>query len=300
MNISQYIENDLIEKIRGGEQLPAKLTLATLAAQYEVSLTPVRAALQNLIDAKFILKGDNGRLSINTRKKSKTPHKKREADSGIPHRNYDEIITEDIIHLGIQGEPAYLREESSAQRYGVGRTVIRQVFNRLAGANIIERVPRRGWRVNPFREKEMLDYIDIRETLELKALKLARKHLDPEKLKEFLITNSPDAKGNPQLDNHLHEYWIKKSDNRYIQSFFAQFGIYYSYLFSYSTIATSLIEEKAAEHRKILNALLNKEWDAANSALLQHIRKQRPNVTRFFESLSEKNSTSENGSKTAS
>ena len=183
MNISQYIENDLIEKIRGGEQLPAKLTLATLAAQYEVSLTPVRAALQNLIDAKFILKGDNGRLSINTRKKSKTPHKKREADSGIPHRNYDEIITEDIIHLGIQGEPAYLREESSAQRYGVGRTVIRQVFNRLAGANIIERVPRRGWRVNPFREKEMLDYIDIRETLELKALKLARKHLDPEKLK---------------------------------------------------------------------------------------------------------------------
>ncbi len=280
--------------------MPAKLTLATLAAQYEVSLTPVRAALQNLIDAKFILKGDNGRLSINTRKKSKTPHKKREADSGIPHRNYDEIITEDIIHLGIQGEPAYLREESSAQRYGVGRTVIRQVFNRLAGANIIERVPRRGWRVNPFREKEMLDYIDIRETLELKALKLARKHLDPEKLKEFLITNSPDAKGNPQLDNHLHEYWIKKSDNRYIQSFFAQFGIYYSYLFSYSTIATSLIEEKAAEHRKILNALLNKEWDAANSALLQHIRKQRPNVTRFFESLSEKNSTSENGSKTAS
>lgn len=300
MNISQYIENDLIEKIRGGEQLPAKLTLATLAAQYEVSLTPVRAALENLIDAKFILKGDNGRLSINTRRKSKTPHKKREADSGIPHRNYDEIITEDIIHLGIQGEPAYLREESSAQRYGVGRTVIRQVFNRLAGANIIERVPRRGWRVNPFREKEMLDYIDIRETLELKALKLARKHLDPEKLKEFLITNSPDAKGNPQLDNHLHEYWIKKSDNRYIQSFFAQFGIYYSYLFSYSTIATSLIEEKAAEHRKILNALLNKEWDAANSALLQHIRKQRPNVTRFFESLSEKNSTSENGSKTAS
>ena len=280
--------------------MPAKLTLATLAAQYEVSLTPVRAALQNLIDAKFILKGDNGRLSINTRRKSKTPHKKREADSGIPHRNYDEIITEDIIHLGIQGEPAYLREESSAQRYGVGRTVIRQVFNRLAGANIIERVPRRGWRVNPFREKEMLDYIDIRETLELKALKLARKHLDPEKLKEFLITNSPDAKGNPQLDNHLHEYWIKKSDNRYIQSFFAQFGIYYSYLFSYSTIATSLIEEKAAEHRKILNALLNKEWDAANSALLQHIRKQRPNVTRFFESLSEKNSTSENGSKTAS
>ena len=298
MNISQYIENDLIEKIRSGDQLPAKLTLATLAAQYDVSLTPIRAALENLIEAKFILKGDNGRLSINSRRKSKTPYKKSKADSGIPHRNWDEIITEDIIRLGIRGEPAYLREESSAQRYGVGRTVIRQVFNRLAGANLIERVPRRGWRVHPFREKEMLDYIDIRETLELKALKLARKRLDPNKLKQFLVTNSPDAKGNPQLDNRLHQYWIEKSDNRYIQSFFAQFGIYYSYLFSYSTIATSLIEEKAAEHRKILNALLKKDWDAASSALLQHIRKQRPNVTRYFKSLSNRKPTTNNGDKT--
>lgn len=298
MNISQYIEKDLIEKIRSGGQLPAKLTLTNLAAQYEVSLTPIRAALENLIEAKFILKGDNGRLSINSRRKSKTPYKKGKADSGIPHRSWDEIITEDIIRLGIQGAPAYLREEISAQRYGVGRTVIRQVFNRLAGANLIERVPRRGWRVHPFREKEMLDYIDIRETLELKALKLARKRLDPNKLQDFLVTNSPDAKGNPQLDNRLHQYWIEKSDNRYIQSFFAQFGIYYSYLFSYSTVATSLIEEKATEHRKILNALLEQDWDTASSALLQHIRKQRPNVTYFFHSLSDKNSTSANDSKT--
>lgn len=291
MNISQYIENHLKEKIRSGDHLPARLTLASLATEYDVSLTPVRVALENLIDSKFILKGQNGRLSINPRKRAKKRIRKRKTDQGLPLRDRDEAITEDVIHQSIQGEPAYLREESSAERYGVGRTVIRQVFNRLSGAGLIDRVPRRGWRVHPFREQDMLDYIDVRETLELKALKLARKRLDPEHLKEFLAANSPNAKGKPQLDNRLHQYWIEKSGNRYIRSFFAQFGIYYSYLFSYSTVATSVIEEKAAEHRRILRALLRKDWDAASSALQQHICRQRPNVTHLFEQLAKKKYT---------
>ncbi len=289
MNISEYIENDLIEKIKCGGQLPAKLTLASLATEYEVSLTPVRVALENLIDAKFILKGQNGRLSINPRRRSKKKTRKLKAIQKPPHRDRDDVITKDIIHLSVQGEPTYLREESTAQRYGVGRTVIRQVFNRLAGADLIERVPRRGWRVHPFREQDMLDYIDIRETLELKALKLARKRLDPVRLKEFLTSNSPNSRGKPQLDNGIHQYWIEQSENRYIRSFFGQFGIYYSYMFSYSTVATSIIEEKAAEHRKILRALLRKDWDGASSALTRHIRNQRPNVTHLFDRLANQN-----------
>ncbi|MDA0347924.1 MAG: GntR family transcriptional regulator [Verrucomicrobia bacterium] len=288
MNISQYIENDLTEKIRNGSPLPTRLTLSALATEYEVSLTPIRVALENLIESKFILKGQNGRLSINPKRRAKKITKKPSTGQAIHLRNWDELITEDVIHLSVQGEPVYLREEPAAQRYGVGRTVIRQVFNRLAGAGLIDRVPRRGWRVHPFREQDMLDYIDVRETLELKALELARKRLDPLRLKEFLAVNSPDTKGKHQLDNGLHAYWIEQSENRYIQSFFAQFGMYYSYLFSYSTVATSVIEEKAAEHRKILRALLKKDWDAASNALQEHIRSQRPNVTHLFERISKR------------
>jgi hypothetical protein len=43
---------------------------------------------------------------------------------------------------------------------------------------------------------------------------------------------------------------------------------------------------------------LKKDWDAASSALLQHIRKQRPNVTRYFKSLSNRKPTTNNGDKT--
>lgn len=285
MNISEYIEKDLIEKIRSGRQLPDKLTLNSLAKEYEVSLTPVRVALENLINSNYVIKGENGRLTINTKRKAKKTDHVSTVDSGLPQRNWDEVISEDIIHLSIKGKSNYLREESSAQKYGIGRTVIRQVFNRLAGAGLIEHVPRRGWRVHPFREQDMLDYIDIRETLELKALKLARKHLDPEHLKVLLVANSPNSKGKAQLNNELHSYWIEKSGNRYIRTFFAQFGIYYSYLFSYSTEVISVVETKAKEHRKILRALLKKDWDAASKALKEHIRLQRPNVTKLFERI---------------
>ncbi|MBT3480036.1 MAG: FCD domain-containing protein [Opitutales bacterium] len=145
--------------------------------------------------------------------------------------------------------------------------------------------------MHPFREQDMLDYIDVRETLELKALKPARKRLDPTRLKEFLARNSPDLKGKPQLENSLHQYWIELSENRYIRSFFAQFGIYHSYLFSYSTVATSVIEEKATEHRRILRTLLKQDWDSASKALQKHIRSQRPNLTHLFDQLAKQKSS---------
>ena len=288
MKISEYIEKDLIEKIRNNGPLPEKLTLASIAEAYEVSLTPVRTALENLVGANFILKGDNGRLSVNRQRRSKSQSKANNQSPPKPRKDLDSIIAEEVIQLSIQGGPTYLREESSAQRYGVGRTVIRQVFNRLAGSGLIDHVPRRGWQVHPYREQDLLDYIDVRETLELKALNLARPRLEPRRLEEFILANSPDAAGNPQLDNQLHKYWIELSGNRYIRAFFAQHGIYFTYLFDYSTEANSELEEKATEHRTILRALIKEDWEAANAALSAHIKAQKPNVTHLFKRRSER------------
>lgn len=286
MSITNYIEQDLQAHIAGAGELPVKLTLTALAEHYDVSITPVKAALDKLIADRFVIKGDNGRLSLNPRKKRTKGGRTAKTKKPASLKDWDAIIAEDIILQSINSDPTPLREESTAERFGVGRTLIRQVFNRLAGARLIERVPRRGWLIHPFREKDMLDYIEIRETLELEALKLVRGKLDATRLRGFTELNSPDAKGKARLDNGLHEYWIDQSDNRYIKSFFSQFGIYYSYLFAYSTVATSVIEEKAAEHRKILNALLKEEWATADKALSQHIRSQRPNVAHLFEQLS--------------
>ena len=54
---------------------------------------------------------------------------------------------EEIIRSSLSGEARYLREDQTAQKYGVGRTVVRQVFGHLAGSGMLEHLPRRGWRI---------------------------------------------------------------------------------------------------------------------------------------------------------
>jgi len=71
MTITDYIRSDLARRIRIGQNLPRKLTLAALAHEYEVSLTPVREAIGLLHDDGLILKGENRRLIVNPQRAKK-------------------------------------------------------------------------------------------------------------------------------------------------------------------------------------------------------------------------------------
>lgn len=64
MSIATYIKQDLIANIRSGEIGSDRLTLDALSKRYRVSATPVRAAVRELIEEKYLTKGNNGRLAI--------------------------------------------------------------------------------------------------------------------------------------------------------------------------------------------------------------------------------------------
>jgi DNA-binding GntR family transcriptional regulator len=161
--------------------------------------------------------------------------------------------------------------------------VLRRILNRLAGEGIIDHLPRRGWRIRPFREKDMLDYIDVRETLELRALELTDGKLDRDFLRELLEGNSPDAQGNPRLDNRLHRYWIDHADNRYLREFFDQNAIYFDTLFARAVLDDETVARRAREHRIILKALLAGDILRAKAALSKHILDQCSHVGRLLD-----------------
>ena len=62
MSIATFIKQDLIANIRSGEIGSDRLTLDALSKRYRVSATPVRVAVRELIEEKYLKKGDNGRL----------------------------------------------------------------------------------------------------------------------------------------------------------------------------------------------------------------------------------------------
>ena len=161
---------------------------------------------------------------------------------------------------------------------------MRQVLSRLAGVGLIEHVPRCGWKVRTFREKDMLDYLQTRELLELQAMKLARPKFVKAELQQLLDGNTTgDNQQHAELDNDLHAYWINRCDNWYIQDFFARHGAFFTALFDFAALGEQIKAEMAQEHRDILECLIQEDWQGAEQALIKHIRDQVRNVMSILD-----------------
>lgn len=279
MNLTDRIERDLLRLLAKREPLPFNLSLSGIAKHFEVSPMPVRTAVQSLVDQGVLVKGEAGRLSIVEEQLPALSDLPAEDPSDEEASLLDQLISE-IIRRGLtQQEEHYLRESATAEQYGVGRTVVRRMFSELAGRGLLTHVPRCGWLVRPYREKDTIDYLAVRELLEREALAEAFKKLDHKRLQAIRDANRHSGPGRPaQLDNSMHAYWIGLSGNRYIQAFFEREGAYYATVFDYAGLEPDATDSMVDQHRSILDALLNHDLDRALEALSKHIQGQRESV----------------------
>ena len=279
MKISTYIEQDLEARIRKGASLPEKLTLGGIALTYGVSATPVRRAVDGLIEKKLMVRQPNGRLS--TRPARAGGRLARSASTEAPepvisNAALEHRVVEELVHIAVSGRAGFIREEPMAERVGVGRTRVREVLTRLAGGGLLEHVPRRGWQVPAFRMGDMDAYIDVRESLELRALDLARPHIEGPEIERMLAGNTPRMARDSRINNDLHSYFIACSRNRYIESFFETNGHFYTALFDYATLSSRAVTAMAEQHVEILVQVKAQRWTQAREALSHHIRAQKP------------------------
>lgn len=285
MSISDYIKDDLAVRLRTGERLPDHLTLDSLAEMYQVSFTPVRAAVAELIHEGLLEKGPNRRLvaSVPIEKNGNGTHFE---VPPTPPRDPFEQISGDLVRLSLEGKPAYLREEVTAEKYDISRSAIRNIFHRLAGEGILDHIPRRGWRLRPFRQVDLQAYIEVRESLELKALDLSLERLDPYELRRMLEANRfpVTENDNPVIDESFHDYLIDLSGNPYIKDFFTRQGRYYKLLFQWEDHDREAAVETVRQHREILSALLENNWSEARKTLSHHILKNHPILNRAAKS----------------
>ena len=232
MSIATFIKQDLIANIRSGEIGSDRLTLDALSKRYRVSATPVRAAVRELIEEKYLKKGNNGRLAVQVESLGGA------ASAPQQPSDWGEVIANDLVQMSLEGVPVLLREETTAEKYGISRSSIRQIFHRLAGRGILQHLPRRGWQLRPFRQADLDAYIDMRVTLELKALELAWPRLVDEDLQAILDGNClpANSEDRPISDNSLHAYLIEKSKNPFIADFFDRHGEYYNALFEWENL----------------------------------------------------------------
>jgi DNA-binding GntR family transcriptional regulator len=279
MSLSAYIRDDLKARILDGA-VSGKLTLRGLSLRYGTSLTPVRQAVEALVRERVVRKEESGRLAVSeTRSRGTRP-----AATAPALRDWHQEIARDILRRSLRGDAAFLREEATAEAYGVGRTILRQVFARLTGAGMLEHVPRRGWRVRPFRDEDMEAFLDVRELLELRALDLAAPRLVKQDLERILAMNLP-RNGDAQVDTEFHPYLLEKCGNRFIQEFFRRHGDYYTTLFHYAAHGPRVAAAMALQHRSILEHLIAGRWEKARGVLARHIRDQAPALRKMMAHL---------------
>jgi DNA-binding GntR family transcriptional regulator len=285
MRLTEYIKSDIQGHLDAGCGLPCKLTIAALSAHYKVSLTPVRAAIDQLLEEDCLVKLSNGRIDIcPTRRKSK-----RRGKSLVPPKgrvDLEDVVRRDVIRESLLGSNDYLREEGTARKYGVGRTALRPILSRLSGQGFLNYVPRCGWQVRKLDERDLKSYLECREALELKALDLARPRLVRDDLLKLLEGNrGQDAMPSKVFDNSLHGYWVNRSENPYIINFFTIYGRFYMALLEYLAPEAAVVAEVAAQHCEILEAVIDRRWADARKALKRHIRDQLPIAHKAMENL---------------
>jgi len=256
MTLAEQIELDLTRLLASRKPLPFKLSLAGVAKHFGVSPMPVRTAVQALVDAGMLERDDSGRLTINE-DNLPSPEDLPKAETAVASGDIREKIEREIIQRGLTQDEHYLRESATAEQYGVGRTVVRRIFSELAGRGLLTHVPRCGWEVRPYREKDTIDYLIVREMLERQALEQAYPKLERAELERMRDGNRHSGPGRPAtLNNEMHAYWIGLCGNRYIKAFFEREGGYYATIFDYAGLALVLdLLEEVHELRTRLHVL---------------------------------------------
>jgi len=208
-----------------------------LSQHYGVSYTPIRQALDGLIEDGLLRKKENGRLELIETLKPHTYEARSFEIEDIPDPSIE--ITRELIELSLLGKEIFVREEITARKHGLSRSSLRQILQRLAGEGLVLHLPRRGWQVKPFRQEDLQSFIEVREVMELKALDLAQAKLrKPEAKSKLLKIKSSNkisryGKVKVSIDNSLHQFLLELADNPYLQDFFDRHGKYFSILFNW-------------------------------------------------------------------
>ena len=190
---------------------------------------------------------------------------------------FDEIrgrIVTGQVELG-----SLLSEARFAKDLGVSRTPVREAFNRLEMEGLVKTEPQRGTYVFTLSKEELAKLCDARVCLEIAALKFAfasnATQLE-EKLGNCIATmESCRASGDDAAylmeDTRFHQYLLDCCDNRFLSD-------------AYNTIAAKMaalrnrlgnhpdhMAKSFAEHRKILEAIRDRDLPRAQDVLERHI-----------------------------
>ena len=176
-----------------------------------------------------------------------------------------------------------LTEDGLAKELGISRTPIREALNRLAQDRLVTVSPGRGAFVATFSFDDMVQLLEIRETLEGMAARLASKRITKETLEKLRQRLKAAAqkqehngyKGYLDADRDFHECVISACGNHQLSQLMKSLQDRIQMLRSRSVMLPGRARKSFQEHMEIIDALSARDPDLAEEKIRTHIRNVR-------------------------
>ena len=202
--------------------------------------------------------------------------------NAIQHNELSQPVYERLKEMIVDGtlSPGQkLIQEKLATELGVSRTPLLKALQNLEHEMLVESIPRRGMYVRKISVQEMIDVYHCREAIECMALRLAIERASDEELLQmkkvfapFVKKASIDLKKYRRADEEFHDLIINLSKNPVLKRM-SQLTDIHKRVYQFGLIRPP--EETLIEHTRIVEATLNRNFEAADRELKNHIGSSR-------------------------
>jgi DNA-binding GntR family transcriptional regulator len=198
------------------------------------------------------------------------------------HRPLRVIVYEELKMRILKGEIApgqRLMEVETSEELGVSRTPVREAIKKLEKEGLVVVEPRRGTYAAQISDNDLIEILEVRESLEALAAQYAAKRMkatQKEKLKNIAEKYNKAVKDGKltmmiKYDTEFHRILAEGSNNKTLINLIDQLRellLRFRYLY-YDNTARA--EKNPAEHQRIIDAIMDGDEKAAHDATLAHI-----------------------------
>lgn len=182
----------------------------------------------------------------------------------------------------------YLSEAKVSKELGLGRTPVRQAFDRLMLMNMISILPRKGAIVSPVSLDEVDQIIEVRLVNEAHCTALAAERATAEEIEEMggilaeaeIASKARDRVRLMELDKEFHSVVARAGRNKVLSDLIANLHDRSLRFWFISLGDEAHLQHVEAEHKAIYQKIKDRNPEAAATAAREHIMSFRVNIMK--------------------
>ena len=204
---------------------------------------------------------------------------RKETNKELPltDRIYEELLRD--ILTGKLARDSWLTETKVCSMYGASRTPVREAFRRLEMDGLLEYIPKRGEYVRGFSYDELIDMLNIRADLEVRAVSWSIERITDDEMEQFddifrymeFYTKKNDIHMMMYANSAFHRHIYKTSHDRMLDKTLTTYFNYCKYSCPPNYFAPKFLDKTLEERRRIYSAYLKKDVASGARAMKLHM-----------------------------